>query len=489
METVSPFLSNHLLIAAIILFLALLPRALRQKSKTTLEKTVERFEKEELKSAPLDKDDENEGNLEAGDEISAQPKKDPIPEPSFAQKINAPASVSEKKVKIVKEGVPISHSDEAEPPPVPQKKVKTPTKGVSISHNEEKISLTEDSPPPPTHQKISPSKTKESALNEDSSGRKAQNNEDEESAGNWVEAEIPGLIMDPIPEETPPKGSQTHKPPKDMLIFKASPKTKLKQGAEKKPQKPKKSPSPDSTTISIPPKPDSGFGVDEFEDFPSEENLSPKVKDSPGKTVEKRRPKPEEPAITGWKTDQGERKISGPELKPVEIKPIVVSHKDIAKNKDDREKPKPPPSRAELPKKTEPEIKLEVISQQNDSRGAEVQPAKPKPFFLDLKYLIEEETGSANSDSPVKLSPEMVDQIITKLNELQVNLENQFAMRTENSRKEDNFLNGEMRNDRIGQSSPTVEPISNDFSDKKEVSLEELDSFLFTTTQRVKNRE
>ncbi|MDH5763421.1 MAG: hypothetical protein OEZ51_10590 [Nitrospinota bacterium] len=491
METVGPILGNPLLIAAIILFLALLPRALRQGNKTTLEKAVERFEKEELQDTPIEDEDENERNMEARGEISAHSIKDPIfkSSPDQNKDIKAPAPVSEKKVKIVKEGIPISHNDEAEPSPIPQKKAKVIKEGFSISHNEEKVSPAEDSPPPHTHQKNRSSKAKESSWDEDFKGRHDQNIAEEESSSNWVEAEIPGLIMDPIPEETTSKGPSVQKKSKDMLVFKASPKTKLKQASKKNLQKPKKPPPPTSTAIPTPPKPDSRFGVDEFEDFPSEENLSPKVKDSTTKTVEKKSSKPKEPAITGWKADQGNRKISGPELKPVEIKPIVVSHKDIAKNKDERERSKSPHSRAELPKKTEPEIKLEVISQQNDSRGPEVQPAKPKPFFLDLKYLIEEELESETSEFPSKLSPEMVNRIVTKLNELQVDLENQFAMRTKSSGNEGEFLDVKMRKNRLDQNLPAVEPVSNDFSGKKEVSLEELDSFLFTTTQRVKNRE
>ncbi|MDH3257200.1 MAG: hypothetical protein OEM27_06250, partial [Nitrospinota bacterium] len=55
METTNLFLGNTLLLLAVLLFLAILPRALRhillQKEKTKLDKAVERFEEEELKAA------------------------------------------------------------------------------------------------------------------------------------------------------------------------------------------------------------------------------------------------------------------------------------------------------------------------------------------------------------------------------------------------------------------------------------------------------
>jgi hypothetical protein len=59
MEFSNPILGNPLLLIAIVLFLALIPRALRQKKKTALDKTVERFEKEEL--------NKNNSQLEAPD--------------------------------------------------------------------------------------------------------------------------------------------------------------------------------------------------------------------------------------------------------------------------------------------------------------------------------------------------------------------------------------------------------------------------------------
>ena len=116
METVNPFLENPLLIAAILLFLAILPRALRQKEKTALDKTVERFEKEELKVAAEEKSDENinlqkkpialkDGSLAylKGDLPASQKMEEQRGIPPF------PAQEEDKKVKIVKPGVPISH--------------------------------------------------------------------------------------------------------------------------------------------------------------------------------------------------------------------------------------------------------------------------------------------------------------------------------------------------------------------------------------------
>jgi len=75
----------------------------------------------------------------------------------------------------------------------------------------------------------------------------------------------------------------------------------------------------------------------------------------------------------------------------------------------------------------------------------------------------------------------MVDAVIDRLNSLQTNLENQLVARH-------NPVNGNMRKNRVQDSLPSSEGTTHDPSDKKEVSLNELDSFLFTATQR-KSRE
>ena len=75
----------------------------------------------------------------------------------------------------------------------------------------------------------------------------------------------------------------------------------------------------------------------------------------------------------------------------------------------------------------------------------------------------------------------MVDAVIDRLNTLQTNLENQLVARH-------NPVSGNMRKDRVKDALPSSEGATHDPSNKKEVSLNELDSFLFTTTQR-KSRE
>ena len=51
METTDPILGNPLFVAALLLFLIILPLALRQKKKTGLDKIIARMEAEESKEA------------------------------------------------------------------------------------------------------------------------------------------------------------------------------------------------------------------------------------------------------------------------------------------------------------------------------------------------------------------------------------------------------------------------------------------------------
>ena len=120
MESVNPILGNPLLIAAILLFLAILPRALRQKKKTALDRTVERFEEEELKTAAEGESDENipghEPATHPEGETSANLTKKDLPNPQETQgnegfpPFPTQAEEIEKSIKIVKEGIPISHN-------------------------------------------------------------------------------------------------------------------------------------------------------------------------------------------------------------------------------------------------------------------------------------------------------------------------------------------------------------------------------------------
>ena len=80
----------------------------------------------------------------------------------------------------------------------------------------------------------------------------------------------------------------------------------------------------------------------------------------------------------------------------------------------------------------------------------------------------------------------MMDVVIARLNALQVDLENQLVPIPEELVPEENLINGNMRKEQIQDSLPTLERTSSEPTVTREVSLEELDSFLFTDTQRKK---
>jgi len=451
MEAANPILGNPLLLMAILLFLAILPRALRQKEKTALDRAVERFEEEELKSTTEGKSDENDTESEQ----AAQPK-----DPSLAyltedlptsQETQEDADIppfpiqeeDEKKIKIVKEGVPISHNKAEDSSPALNKKVKLIKQEMSIAPDKNKVSskktLSE-------HVKgKTPVQDRRPKVNSQEPPTNKQENE--ESDGNWVEAEIPGLIMD-----IPPAAERSESVP----TFKASPKAKHQSEAEK----PKKSPQKEKQSMKV-------------------KNITPKseeIKDSkPKKRVKA-------------KTDSRELKIEISESKPklVEIKAPIVSHKDIAKKGAGQKKAKAPSAKAGGTQKTEPEL-AEVLPQRENLKTSP-EKEKPKPFLLDLKYLEQEELETADPVAHKILPADMMDEVIARLNALQVDLENQLVSIPGELTPNENSINGNIRKDRVKDSLPDSEGTINEPSDKKEVSLEELDSFLFTATQR-KNRE
>ncbi len=242
MEATDPILGNPLFVAALLLFLIILPLALRQKKKTSLDKIIARMEAEELKEAAK----EEAAQEKAGKEKTAEDTDEPSPavkEPPATPQETSPVLKKEKK--LVKEGVPISHNEE--------------TAGLHKAGSGSTAS----------------SQGKKSSWDEDFSIASH-----EDSGNNWVEAEIPGLIIEPFPAEkdsdTEPKAhgpapaekESPDKPkPKEILTFKAAPK---------------------STHI---------FGEDEFEDLHTKEKLPSKVKDPAEKAVEKKspdKPKPKE---------------------------------------------------------------------------------------------------------------------------------------------------------------------------------------------------
>ena len=188
------------------------------------------------------------------------------------------------------------------------------------------------------------------------------------------------------------------------------------------------------------------------------------------------------------KADSPELKIEISESKPklVEIKAPIVSHKDIVKKGAGQKKAKAPSAKAGGTQKTEPEL-AEVIPQRENLKTSP-EKEKPKPFLLDLKYLEQEELETADPVAHKILPADMMDEVIARLNALQVDLENQLVSIPGELTPNENSINGNLRKDRAQDSLPDSEGTINEPSDKKEVSLEELDSFLFTATQR-KNRE
>jgi len=299
METANPILGNPLLLAAILLFLAILPRALRQKEKTELDRAIERFEKEESETAADEESDEND--TKHGKPV---PPKDPsvaylmkdLPTPRETHEENEvipfPAQEErEKQVKIVKEGVPISHNKGEDPPPAPKKKVKLIKQEISIPPDENRVSPKKASPEPLKGKKNKPlTKEQKPTL-------------DEESESSWVEAEIPGLIIDsPLAEEI--FGS--------IPAFKASPKAKL----QSKPEKSHKSPQKEKEGGKV-------------------KNIAPKSEEKEDSKKPKKQVqiKPDSPQL--------EIEISESRPKAVEIKPPVVSHKKIAKKGAGKKKAKP----------------------------------------------------------------------------------------------------------------------------------------------------
>ncbi|TDJ51022.1 MAG: hypothetical protein E2O43_07325 [Nitrospina sp.] len=426
METTDPILGNPLFVAALLLFLIILPLALRQKKKTGLDKIIARMEAEESKEATKEETEKEEAGKQK-DVGKNVPEKSPV--------LTDQPSPPPTTIKI---------------PPAPKKKKKVVKESLSIAHNEENTGL---------HKAGSGSTA--------SSRDKKSSNED--SGNNWVEAEIPGLIIEPFPAD---KDSDTEPDAKSPAPAekKASGKPKPAPARKKSPDKPKPK---EILTFKAASKSKHKFGEDEFEEFPSEKNLPSKVKDSAPKAVEKKETRPPEPEEI-------------PELEPkdVEIKAIVVSHKDIAKKVDSGEK-SPAPSAGEestsgIEEPLELEAEIEAIPPEIEDREPAPYRPNPKPFFLDLKYLAEDEPEAAGPESSKKLSPGMVDRIVARLNELQNHLEHQLVSQPGKGGP----AKRDMRHARIQDAAPEVAGTSEGLSEKKEVSLEELDGFLFTANRK-----
>ena len=421
METTGPILGNPLFIAALLLFLVILPLALRQKKKTRLDEIIARIEAEELKEAT-----QEEADKEKAEKHKDAPKNEPGKSPVLADQPSPPPSPKEI-------------------PPAPRKKKKAIKESVPISHNEESAVLHKADA-----QSKASSQVKKSSWDEDFSI-----SSNEEPGNNWIEAEIPGLVMEPFPAE------------KDSVT---EPETRKPDPAKKKdPDQPKPK---EILTFKAAPKSAHPFGEDQFEDFPSGKNLPPKIKDSAPKAVDKKETRLLKPDNI-------------PELKPkdVEIKTIVVSHKDTAEKEEDEDKA--PAASAGDPSTSgiEEPLEIEAILPESGDRKSPPERPKHKPFFLDLKYLVEDEL-KAGPESSKKLSPGMVDRIVARLNDLQSHLEHQLVSQPGKGAPAER----DIRPSRIQDAAPVVAGTTEVLSKKKEVSLEELDGFLFTANRK-KDRE
>jgi hypothetical protein len=431
METTNPILGNPLLIAAILLFLAILPRALRQRKKTALDKAIERFEKEESQAEESpDKNLDTQKKPIALKDGSLVYLKNDL---SSSQKIWKPGGIppfpirEDEKVKIVKPGVPISHLETAEPPA--KKKVKLIKQEFSIAPDPNKVNPQKDlSAPRKDKENKSLSEDKKPSFSEDFPAPPPVS-DNVESKDSWIEAEIPGLTIEPPVEEKN----------EDIPIFNASPKEEYK--------------SEDASPPVSASKEKQGMGV---------KKLAPK-------TEEKKDVDPEKQVAIEADSADLEMEISDSELKEVEIKSSVLSHKSIAKKEADIEE-----SPSEIGEAEKSVIALASAPSERNDLKTSPDVTKPKPFLLDVRYLAPEESETENSVSVDKHTAEMADATIARLNALRIGLESQF----------DKFV----RKDRNQNSLPDFKESSNGLSDKKEVSLEELDSFLFTATQR-KNEE
>ena len=450
MEAASPILGNPLLVVAIILFLAILPRALRQKQKTALDRAVDRFEEEELKTAAEGESNENipehEQTTHPEDETSANLTKKDLPTSLESQvdtgipPFPTQAEEIEKPVKIVKEGIPISHNELEEALPAAKKQVKLVKQEISIVPDKNKASSKN------ILSETMKDKTRgqDQSLDEDFPESHITDHEKEQSDDSWVESEIPGLVMDPPPDP---------KIPPSILTFNAFPKTTHPSEGEKS-AKPLQKEKQRLKVKNIAPK-------------------SEEIKDSKHKQKVK---------IT-LDSPKLEIEISEPKPKTVEIKSPIASHKNIAKKTPEQKEANVPSAKAGKAQKLEPEVTAAPPQQENTKTSPEKM--RPKPFLLELKYLDQEELESISKE---KLPADMMDAVIARLHELQVDLENQLVSTSHELNSGDIPIDGNMRKNRRQESLPDSEGTLNEMADKKLVSLEELDSFLFTTTQR-KNRE
>lgn len=535
-------LSNPLFIASFIIFLVLIAVFLRGKRNTALDMVLDQYDKEEAKS-------QAKKATEEYTEPSPPPPltvKSTLPKlkfegstpPSSKDKAPQPSPTSAPEKNVVKAGATISHNEDPVPGHgEPVKKKKFISEGIPISHNEDQI--TAESTTIKNREKKTPEAKRNTGYTEDFYASPKSPSDDMGPNENWIEATIPGLIIEPLPDKKPPpkKPENTddkksgEKTSKDVLTFKAAPKAKRQPVAKQETAQPKQKETGKSPDLKTPPaqkpadnlgerktaklrkqtadtpetqesakptasskaqtarkdepgkskssdnsiskpltsgaKPLPGKGGKKSWEFPTGKESRKGVKKKDSASVKEKAVKFGEPAPIEGKSSEKDRKIVKNEPKAVEIKAAVVSHKDEAKKPDNEGK-----SNSSVTK----------------DKSAEPEKPKPRPFFLDLKYLVEEELEAAGPKAPEKLSPEMVDRIVARLGDLQVNLESQLVSMLQKDIPKETVKEippqGDMRKQRVIKSSPVSEGLPEDLPDKKEVSMEELDAFLFTDRQR-----
>ncbi len=455
MENANLLLGNTLLLLAILLFLAVLPRALRQQKKSALDRTVERFEKfeqEELKAAG----EEKPGQDDPGEEQTVLLKDrslDYLKEDMLAalktqaQEEIPPFPAQEKQdentpAKTVKEGVAISHNDAAHPPPTSRKKIKLIKQEFSIAPSENRAPLKKAPSAPQTEKKnTAPAKDPNSPSDENSRTLSIKDHTNEGSDDNWVEAEIPGLIVEPLKEA---KGS------KSVPTFKASPKAKIRSGAK-----------------------GSQIPLQKAKQRKQAKNIAPKSEERKGSTSKK-------PEKINTGSLELEIEISDSKPNAVEKKAPLVSHKSIAKKEAE-------PSQARASSSEPGEIqKAEdtAVPRQREDKKTSPEKTESKPFLLDLKYLYRDESETESPVARDTIPDEMVERVVARLNALQNELENHLATVPGERAQNEYQVDGNLRKNQTQDSYPDIKETIGKSSGKKEVSLDDLDSFLFTSTQR-----
>jgi hypothetical protein len=425
MENVNSILENPLLLVAIFLLLVFLPLAFREKKKTKLDRAIERFEKEKLRTATEGKTDKSDIPRKKNNHST------------FPKKLKK-GNIHPFPAHEVEERAPIPKNDAADSSEAPRNKAKLVKQKLSIAPGENKVTLKNASPDPQNEKKSAPqAKDQKPKSEEYLHTPPLDDNANEESEGNWIEAEIPGLIM----ESPPPSKSSGNVP-----TFKKE--TPLAE-------------------------------IEQTQKATKKEKQDIKVKNIAPESEEKKDSKPIKQARLATGSPNLGAEISESKPKAVEIKAPLVSHKSITKKKTVQKKAGKSSSKSGKIQKTEAVVTA-VPHQRKDAKNSPDK-VRPKPFLLRVKYLDKGEPETASPVAHEILSGDMANAVIDRLNALQNDLENQLGFFPGK-----NLTGGETRRDQTQDLFSSLKETTVKSSDKKGVSLNELDSFLFTATQRKK---